>query len=220
MKKSLISLAFLTTAIVVSSTCANADVIVDLGGSYSNGTVNTTTSLTLISTGLSDGSGQIASISAAGNAVFTGDTSGVRLSPQGWTGNYLAAGPNGGGNVTPVELSFSSPVTALSFLWGSPDAYNDLVITTTTGTYTYDGSNAIGLATGGDNADTTLVEFIAPTGYIENVTFSSNTNAFEAADFAVSGVPEPSTWAMMILGFLGVGFMAYRRKETATFRLA
>lgn len=29
----------------------------------------------------------------------------------------------------------------------------------------------------------------------------------------VGGVPEPSTWAMMILGFAGVGFMAYRRKQ-------
>jgi PEP-CTERM motif len=28
----------------------------------------------------------------------------------------------------------------------------------------------------------------------------------------VSAVPEPSTWAMMILGFAGIGFMAYRRK--------
>ena len=27
-------------------------------------------------------------------------------------------------------------------------------------------------------------------------------------------VPEPSTWAMMLLGFAGVGFMAYRRKST------
>jgi hypothetical protein len=27
-----------------------------------------------------------------------------------------------------------------------------------------------------------------------------------------SAVPEPSTWAMMILGFIGVGAMAYRRK--------
>jgi hypothetical protein len=26
-------------------------------------------------------------------------------------------------------------------------------------------------------------------------------------------VPEPSTWAMMILGFAGIGFMAYRRKS-------
>jgi hypothetical protein len=29
----------------------------------------------------------------------------------------------------------------------------------------------------------------------------------------VDGVPEPSTWAMMILGFGGIGFMAYRRKS-------
>jgi hypothetical protein len=28
-----------------------------------------------------------------------------------------------------------------------------------------------------------------------------------------SAVPEPSTWAMMILGFCGLGFMAYRRKQ-------
>jgi hypothetical protein len=28
-------------------------------------------------------------------------------------------------------------------------------------------------------------------------------------------VPEPSTWAMMILGFAGVGFMAYRRRNSA-----
>lgn len=39
-----------------------------------------------------------------------------------------------------------------------------------------------------------------------------------AADFANGGsltaaVPEPSTWAMMVLGFAGVGFMAYRRKS-------
>jgi hypothetical protein len=29
----------------------------------------------------------------------------------------------------------------------------------------------------------------------------------------VNAVPEPSTWAMMILGFVGVGCMAYRRKK-------
>ena len=28
----------------------------------------------------------------------------------------------------------------------------------------------------------------------------------------VAAVPEPSTWAMMIFGFLGLGFMAARRK--------
>jgi hypothetical protein len=29
----------------------------------------------------------------------------------------------------------------------------------------------------------------------------------------VAAVPEPATWAMMILGFAGLGFMAYRRKD-------
>ena len=29
----------------------------------------------------------------------------------------------------------------------------------------------------------------------------------------ISAVPEPSTWAMMIMGFVGIGFMAYRRKQ-------
>jgi CHRD domain/PEP-CTERM motif len=29
----------------------------------------------------------------------------------------------------------------------------------------------------------------------------------------LAAVPEPSTWAMMLLGFAGVGFMAYRRKS-------
>jgi hypothetical protein len=34
------------------------------------------------------------------------------------------------------------------------------------------------------------------------------------ADFVETpAVPEASTWAMMILGFAGVGFMAYRRSR-------
>jgi hypothetical protein len=32
------------------------------------------------------------------------------------------------------------------------------------------------------------------------------------ATFA-SSVPEPSTWAMLLLGFAGLGFLAYRRKS-------
>jgi hypothetical protein len=35
-----------------------------------------------------------------------------------------------------------------------------------------------------------------------------------------SPVPEPSTWAMMIIGFCGVGFMAYRRKSRLTLSAA
>ena len=35
----------------------------------------------------------------------------------------------------------------------------------------------------------------------------------------IGAVPEPSTWAMLILGFAGVGFMAYRRRSQSTFRV-
>ena len=45
-----------------------------------------------------------------------------------------------------------------------------------------------------------------------------HTNEFPSGEirgfFALTvAVPEPSTWAMMILGFTGVGYMAYRRKS-------
>jgi choice-of-anchor C domain-containing protein len=33
---------------------------------------------------------------------------------------------------------------------------------------------------------------------------------------SVTAVPEASTWAMMILGFFGIGFIAYRRKSSAS----
>ncbi len=36
----------------------------------------------------------------------------------------------------------------------------------------------------------------------------------------IRGVPEPSTWAMMILGFAGIGFMAYRRSCKSTMALS
>jgi hypothetical protein len=36
----------------------------------------------------------------------------------------------------------------------------------------------------------------------------------------VGAIPEPSTWAMMIVGFAGVGFMAYRRKSKSALMAA
>jgi hypothetical protein len=83
---------------------------------------------------------------------------------------------------------------------------------------------------------------VADPGLLSASTFASSdggTAAFFAADITsqipsgavntgpVGGltistaVPEPSTWAMLILGFAGIGFMAYRRKNRPImFRLA
>jgi hypothetical protein len=55
-------------------------------------------------------------------------------------------------------------------------------------------------------------------------TFQSNGTTQDGTYTAVfdiaAAVPEPSTWAMMILGFAGIGFMAYRRKLKATMTVA
>jgi hypothetical protein len=49
---------------------------------------------------------------------------------------------------------------------------------------------------------------------------SSSSSWFSVDNIVVaSSVPEPATWAMMLLGFAGVGFMAYRRKN-GTLRVA
>jgi hypothetical protein len=48
----------------------------------------------------------------------------------------------------------------------------------------------------------------------------SNNTVGTWVEVLTPAVPEPSTWAMMLLGFAGIGFMAYRRKSKPTFRFA
>lgn len=43
--------------------------------------------------------------------------------------------------------------------------------------------------------------------------FSADNRQLGDVSIQVNAVPEPSTWAMLILGFAGIGFMAYRRKS-------
>jgi hypothetical protein len=50
--------------------------------------------------------------------------------------------------------------------------------------------------------------------------YSIGTGATGVVGALTPAVPEPSTWAMMILGFFGVGFMAYRRKGATQLRIA
>ena len=76
---------------------------------------------------------------------------------------------------------------------------------------------------GGVNRSDTasLSAFVDPTFTIDSpnpdqfqIVFSEGiTNGPNVTD----AVPEPSTWTMMILGFAGVGFMAYRRKSKPAF---
>ena len=68
-------------------------------------------------------------------------------------------------------------------------------------------------ATGtGDQNSPAGNELVTITGLapFTTATFSSTNNAFEFSH-SVLPVPEPSTWAMMVLGFAGLGYAAFRR---------
>ncbi|HEX3114244.1 MAG TPA: PEP-CTERM sorting domain-containing protein [Bradyrhizobium sp.] len=49
-------------------------------------------------------------------------------------------------------------------------------------------------------------------GHIQFV--SGSTLTYHTPNLTEGGVPEPSTWALMLLGFAGVGFMAYWRRTS------
>lgn len=59
------------------------------------------------------------------------------------------------------------------------------------------------------------LSFVA-TGTSQDVTFSAITSFDVGLDnVQISAVPELSTWAMMMLGFAGIGLVAYRRNKKA-----
>ena len=58
-------------------------------------------------------------------------------------------------------------------------------------------------------------------GLVNSISWTNpQSEDFYAVTVGVAAVPEASTWAMMILGFAGVGFMAYRRKSQGAVHLA
>jgi len=50
--------------------------------------------------------------------------------------------------------------------------------------------------------------------------YSYDWNQGLVTGFNVAAVPEPSTWAMLILGFAGVGVLAYRRRSPTALTMA
>ena len=78
-----------------------------------------------------------------------------------------------------------------------------------------------GISELGQNVNGLISEIVADGGYYYIATQSSeagyypNLGANSAIIAVSSGVPEPSTWAMMALGFVGLGFAARRGRKAA-----
>ena len=99
---------------------------------------------------------------------------------------------------------------------GSLDPYNTISFGGP-GAVSYTGDQLVTLTGASDNGDQQpgssngLFEFTfaAP---VTSVTFASSQNSLEVASVS-SAVPEPSTWAMMLIGFTGLGYAAYRKTK-------
>jgi PEP-CTERM motif len=118
--------------------------------------------------------------------------------------------------------TWAKPQTSLSIYWGSIDAdvagapsggnVNDLSITVDGYTLTGLDLMAMGAHGTGSQTDPKANQLVTITGLgdFTEVEFHTTRNAFEFS-LGATGVPEPSTWAMMALGFAGLGYAAFRR---------
>lgn len=169
--------------------------------------------------------GNIAAAFSIGDWTFTpGANSQIKIGsdgngaqPFGTTGNYLSV--LGGGT---IDISFAAPKTTISFFWGSVDTFNSIKFFNDAGDVLTGSHVAPLLPTGcQDSAQCNgYVTFTSDTAF-SKIQLSSSSNSFEITH--ISAVPEPATWAMMILGFLGLGFLGYRKSSksgNAAFRMA
>lgn len=208
-------------AAVLTSSAASAALVTN--GSFEDAThfsgdANDTMSLdpgSTAMTGWTVTNGTLAWIGPTNTFGLTAQDGGYFLDLTGYHDNT----PYGG--VTQTISTNSGTQYALSFYLGSSSQYGiPDSITATAG-----GASATFTSTNLTPNSTWELEtlFFTATGSSTDISLVGNSGDkyIGLDDVAVAAVPEPSTWAMMILGFVGVGFMAYRRKQNgAALRVA
>lgn len=142
----------------------------------------------------------------SGGTIQTGSNA-QGAQPLGSTGNYFTVGPD----TSPafIDLSSFAGIASLSFIWGSVDDYNDIFVIARDGSTVLGSWNGTQAATPA-NGDQTAVNtnplvtisfFGTEQGDIGGLRLRSSRQAFEIDNISIAAVPEPSTWAMLILGF-------------------
>jgi hypothetical protein len=139
------------------------------------------------------------------------------------TGTTYMSVQNGGTE----QATWATPQTSLSLYWGSIDAMNvDGIlnqVSITIDGYTLTGSDlmALGAPGNGDQGSPADNEWVTITGLGSFTTVDFHDAGKNAFEFSLgSGVPEPSIWAMMAIGFASLGFMGWRGSQKTSTRAA
>jgi hypothetical protein len=137
------------------------------------------------------------------------------------TTNYMAITANASETIT-----FAALQSSFGLLWGSIDSYNTIQFfnngVAVTGVIHGDGLG-VPINANGDQASPNSNRYVSfsDLGFNSVVLGSIGQNSFEFDNITtVAAVPEASSWAMMIIGFLGVGLLAYRRRGEKAIRFA
>jgi hypothetical protein len=214
------ALAAIVSGIIGYAPVANAGVVVTLLGPQNDATFNNNPvgAFSGASTAVYNGSnGPITFVAGADTTGVTNTSTSAAAIPLGDPANmhYLW------GLVDGTTVYFGSDnVTSFIIHIGSVDSKAgdgfDNVLTLSngdviTGTDLVNLGLATGLGTQGDPKDNPWL-LISDTQAFDSFTATSSKNAFEF-DMVTSSVPEPSTWAMMLLGFASLGFAGYRRAK-------
>jgi len=154
--------------------------------------------------------------------TFAATVPGLAAEPAGDASTFGAAEP-GTSALFSVNPGFT--LSTMSFYLGSLDAYNTLsflhngtLITSFTGTQLAVPAAPDGNQTDGDTNRRYFFSMNAA-DQVNQVLFTSGAPAFEFDNIAaaISAVPEPQTWAMMILGFGLIGLtLRSNRRRTAS----
>jgi hypothetical protein len=153
--------------------------------------------------------------------IAIGSTTNVSADPLGMTNPFMSVEAGGTEQVT-----FATPQTSISIYWGSIDAAepgtasagNENSFGITVDGFTLTGADLVAMGDDGAGSQTdpkgNVLVTITGLAAFSTATFSSTRNAFEFSLVTPgSSVPEPSTWAMMGIGFAALGYAAFRRNS-------
>lgn len=213
MRKTIFSLVSATAA-MLGSTAALADAPLTSGGTatFTGGTGGLGAGETLFASFSPGSTGGVSP-----SMIYTGSTPGIAADPAvGGQGDPYLAVLTG----QSATFTFAGGLSQLGLDYGSADSYNFFQLFFSNGTnQILSGQNIIDFGTAdGNQTDPRTngrLTFFAGSGpSITGLTLTSSGNSLEVDNFGtIAAVPEPGSWALMLMGFAGIGVALRRRRK-------